>query len=137
MPSSRSGSISLLRADLLTESIQMVLIDNLLVALSDLADQEFQRRAWLASEGPEVSSFSELICQVFDDTGLSDALGADRRPIALSERSFSALRKLDWAVSKVDQGLSTELLLEDAQMEAVRRVAASAFESIKLDQSGA
>jgi hypothetical protein len=42
--------------------------------LQELSDKAFQLRVWLASSGPEVSSFTETVCQLFDDSGLDFAL---------------------------------------------------------------
>jgi hypothetical protein len=39
-----------------------------------LADEAYQRQLWLAAGGPEVSSFTECISRLWDDSGLSDAL---------------------------------------------------------------
>lgn len=53
---------------------EMIYQENLKVCLRELSDEGFPRRAWLASSGPELSSFAELVAQTFDDTGLGDAL---------------------------------------------------------------
>ena len=42
--------------------------------LQELADYDFQRRVWLASTGPAVSSFTEAVSGLFDDSGVGDAL---------------------------------------------------------------
>lgn len=105
----------------------MVNVKQLIEALRDLADAEYQRRAWLASEGPVVSSFDEQACQVFDDTGLSPALDTGRRPPELSEQAFAALKDLGLAVSRVEQGAPPERLLEDPRVAKVRELAARAL----------
>ena len=105
----------------------MVNVKQLIEALRDLSDVEYQRRAWLASQGPVVSSFDEQACQVFDDTGLSPALDTDRRPPELSEDAFSALKDLDLAVSRVEGNAPPERLLEDPRVVKVRELAARAL----------
>lgn len=105
----------------------MINIEQLIAALRDLSDADFQRRAWLASEGPVVSSFSEDVCQVFDDTGLSLALDAGRRPPELEEQAFTALQELDAAVRRVEQAAPPERLLQDPRVKEVREIAARAL----------
>jgi hypothetical protein len=105
----------------------MVNVKQLIVALQGLSDPEYQRRAWLASKGPVVSSFDEQVCQTFDDTGLSDALDAEKCPPELDEQAFSTLKELDSAVSRVDQSASPERLLKDPRVKEVREIAARAL----------
>lgn len=105
----------------------VVNVKQLIEALRKLSDAEYQRRAWLASAGPVVSSFDEQACQVFDDTGLSPAVDTGRRPPELSEQAFAALKDLDRAVSRVEQGAPPERLLEDPRVEQVRMIAARAL----------
>jgi len=105
----------------------MINMKQLIEALQELSDAEFQRRAWLASEGPVVSSFSEDVCQVFDDTGLSLALDAGRRPPELDEQAFTALQELDAAVRRVEQAAPPERLLQDPRVKEVREIAARAL----------
>ncbi len=105
----------------------MINLEQLIAALQYLSDAEFQRRAWLASEGPVVSSFSEDVSQVFDDTGLSLALNAGRCPPELEERVFTALKELGAAVRRVDQAAPPERLLQDPRVKEVRELAARAL----------
>jgi hypothetical protein len=109
----------------------MIDMNNLSRGLRELSDAEFQHRTWMASKGPEVSSFSELVSQVFDDTGLADALDAGRCPPELSEISFSVLKELDSAVSRVDQGATPEDLLDNPKVERVRELASQALDLIE------
>ena len=109
----------------------MIEIQNLMQCLTELSSREFQARAWLATDGPEVSSFEESVCQTLDDTGLSDAISAGRCPAELSAKSFEALLNLDAAVSRVPQGLPPAALLDNAAMEEVRTKASHALKLLK------
>jgi hypothetical protein len=95
-------------------------MDQLISALRELSDEVFQRKAWLASSGPTVSSFAEQVTQTFDDTGLSDSLDSGRRPAELSDEAFSALKELDRAVKQIDQSLPPRNLLKSPKMKEVR-----------------
>ena len=108
----------------------MINVEQLIEALQELSDAEFQRRAWLASEGPVSSSFSEQVCQTFDDTGLSAVLDARECPPELDQRTFSTLKDLDSAVSRVDQAAPPERLLEDPRVKEVREIAACALAQV-------
>ena len=110
----------------------MINIDQLIVSLQHLSDADFQRKAWLASEGPVVSSFSEDVCQVFDDTGLSIPLDNQTRPSELDEQTYALLQQLDSAVSRVDQSAPPEVLLRDPQVEKVRQIAARALARLRM-----
>lgn len=116
----------------------MIAIDRLAVVLHELSDEDFQRRAWLASAGPVVSSFEELVCQAFDDTGLAIALDRGTRPAELTEESYRLLTELDSAAQKIDPSLPPQEILQSTQMMKVRVLARRALESLEsTEQTGA
>ena len=109
----------------------MIAITRLVQALRDLSDEVFQRKTWLASSGPVVSSFSEQVSQTFDDTGLAEAVDTGKCPAELTEESFAALLKLDRAIRKVDQSRPPLELLTNAQVREVRVLARRALDMIE------
>lgn len=109
----------------------LINIEQLVAALQQLSDAEFQDRAWLASEGPAVSSFSEQVCQTFDDTGLADALDSATDSSELDERAILVLRELDAAISRLDHNAAPESLLTVPKMNEVRILAAQALSLLK------
>jgi hypothetical protein len=109
----------------------MIDVVKLMGCLRELADLEFQRCTWLAVEGPAVSSFSEMVSQTFDDSGLTDSIDADHCPRELDDEAFLALKILDGGVSKIDQALRPEAQLEDPRMEEVRRLARAALDLLE------
>ena len=38
--------------------------------IREIADAEYQQRVWINGEGPEVGSYVEAMCQLFDDHSL-------------------------------------------------------------------
>jgi hypothetical protein len=104
---------------------------NLKLCLTELSDIDFQRRAWLAASGPEVSSFSELVSQLFDDTGLTDALEDARIEEAVGLEAAAKLRALDNAVAKIDQSLPPGALINLPAMVQIRELARQALEAIQ------
>lgn len=105
-----------------------ILLENLIDSVRDLTDARLQRRLWLVRGGPEVSSFVEMWCQTFDDTGLSDAIDENRCPANLTQDAFEALKELDAAMKRVDYEQPPERVLHDPKMEEARQSAARALE---------
>lgn len=106
-------------------------VPNLMNCLRELADSEYQRRVWLGAGGNEMSSFTEAYCGAFDDTGLGDAIDADRCPPELDEDSYSALKRLGTAMSKIDDSGPPEALFRDPRMEKVRGLAQAALDLLE------
>jgi hypothetical protein len=110
----------------------MISIDKTKVieGLGELADYDFQRRTWLSPAGPEVSSFSELVSQLFDDTGLASVLERNTGSSIFGKSADAALRELNQAVGSVNQRLPPATLLEHPTMQAVRQKAARALAAL-------
>jgi hypothetical protein len=106
------------------------LVENLVAALRDWCDEALQRRTWLAADGPEISSFIELVCQTFDDTNLEACIEADLRPAELTDEAFAALKELSRAVMEVDAGRAPAELLADPQVAEIRALAGAALKRI-------
>ena len=99
--------------------------------LAELADKEFQQRTWFSESGPEVSSFSELVCQLFDDTGLSDMIDSPELEKQLGRVVAEGLRELDRKLDDVDSSTEPSRLIESPAMEEVRRLARELLESLE------
>ena len=100
-------------------------LSNVIECLRELSDIEFQRRVWVDGSGPDVSSFEELICQLFDDTGLDDAIESGAARDELGEEIATRLQDLDSAIARIDRSLSADLLVEHPAMEDVRQLAST------------
>lgn len=96
-----------------------------------LSDESFQCRVWLGQSPAEQSSFAELACQTFDDTGLGDAL---RNPAADSILGAAAatLRELHQAIDWVDGHLPTDELIRSPAMQNVRKLALRALQELEM-----
>jgi hypothetical protein len=70
-----------------------------LETLRELSDASLQERVWLRGEGGEVSSPTEVVNQLFDDSGLSDLLEGD---LVFSEEADFALRQLSEHVDTIN-----------------------------------
>lgn len=73
--------------------------DHILTALGDIADRDFQRRAWTGT-GPEVSSLVEVVCGLFDDALLHEFV--EKYNATLSQKVLSDVRDLDSKIKDLD-----------------------------------
>jgi hypothetical protein len=102
----------------------MVYKEIVLEKLKELSDIEIQRRLWCAISG-EVSSFTECVSQLFDDSGLSSAF--EKHQPVFGPIADETLRQLDRAISRIDQSLPPADLLERPQMRVIRGIASKAL----------
>jgi hypothetical protein len=99
-----------------------VIHETVLDALRELADQGEQTRLWSATTGPEVSSFDECVCRLFDDNGLTDEL---QRGIVYAPDVDQDLRLLGQLVKRIDSRRSPASILNDPALGQVRSSAGS------------
>ena len=96
--------------------------------LRDLSDLNLQRRAWLAGDDRTLPSPTELICQLFDDTGLDEELEAGQ---VFSPKCDAFLRNLSRKCWDIDVDRSPRLLLEDSNWHDVANTASVALLEIE------
>lgn len=102
----------------------MIYLGKIIEILRDLSDVGLQRREWVESQNSTVYFPSEMVSQLFDDTGLSDYLRIDRCPREISVELFQKFKELSQLTSKIDHLLPPEILLHSSEMEKVRKQAA-------------
>ena len=90
-------------------------------SLKELADKGYQERLWLASSGDEISSLTEAVCQLFDDSGLGDAL--DRNNRVYGDPVDHMLRQLDGILRQLPRNTHPSIVIDDPKMEMVRNLA--------------
>ena len=106
--------------------------------LRELSDEHLQRRVWLASSGPEVSSFEEAICGLFDDTGLGDAI--DGGQDVFGREADNLLWLIGRKAAQIDRRWSPEQVLASEQLQQIRELAAQAsvlVQAIQHDSNSA
>lgn len=99
-----------------------MIISTIISALEELADMDIQTQLWVNGGPDGMSSYTEAICGLFDDGGVSRAMksgGLLERPTLL--KHFIALDK---CVGKVRENQSPENIIADPRMIAVREIAA-------------
>lgn len=88
-----------------------------------MADLRFQEQVWTGLVPGQMSSFPELVCQTFDDTGLTDATEAGVVRAELGDEIAALLERLDSTVGTVDASLPVEMLVVSEPMCEVRELA--------------
>ena len=109
-----------------------VLVELVVSALRELADEELQRRRWTPGQGPEVGSIIEATSQLLDDSGLGDAL--DSGAEVLGGPADSALAELAAELLQIDGTRAPSLILADPRLEEVRTLAARALELVSAGE---
>jgi len=100
------------------------LVQPLIIArLKELSDYDFQNRVWLASTGPEISSFTEAVSGLFDDSGLGDAL--EKCTQVFSSDIDLLFRTLDKELHDINERRPPEAIITDPRMARVRTISAS------------
>jgi hypothetical protein len=101
-------------------------------SLQQLSSLEAQRLSWIEGVTGLLPSPEEIICQLYDDSGLGDLLDDGA---VFSPDCDAALRKLGQAVALVNTNQPTYLLLADPEWHAVVVMAREALREM-LDVMG-
>ncbi|MCX5742961.1 MAG: hypothetical protein NT062_10745 [Proteobacteria bacterium] len=104
------------------ESWQRMVVD----CLRDLSDAALQNRLWGDSE-PKQPSPTEIVNQLFDDSGLGDLL--DAGPVFSPEADL-ILKGLSLHIDSIDFDQSIEDLLADERWIGARQLAATALRAV-------
>lgn len=97
------------------------------LCLQQLSDTEYQERVWVRGEGPEVSSYTEVVCQLFDDTALGDLLSSRLDEPVLSEELDSILLALSKIFDEIDYKLDIQDILMHPEWNKVKRLSSKAL----------
>ncbi len=100
----------------------MINLPLLIENLEELSSKERQMKLWL-SDSNDFSSFTEAICGVFDDAGLSRALDKGYAEKNFSSNLLLKFRQLNHAVGQVPEDLAPLEIIEHLHMEKVRILA--------------
>lgn len=88
-------------------------------AIRDISDIEFQKRAWL-SNGNEVSSFSEIICTLYDDSFFDEFLEEnDLTSKNIDYDIILEMKLLKHMLDLYDSSNDESIILRDPQWHAI------------------
>lgn len=86
--------------------------------LRELADEETQTRLWQAAQGPEISSFTEAIETLWDDSGLASAMD---HGVVYSTRIDEQLRQLGSVLHRIDSAAPVKTILANPYLKEARQ----------------
>jgi len=95
----------------------------LLDGLKELASRDLQIQLWLESKDSQMSSFTEAICQVFDDSGLTRAVDANHLKKYFSKEICSSINDLDRRISRIPEFADPYEIIDHPEMNQIRLVA--------------
>jgi hypothetical protein len=97
----------------------------LLWSLEELASKSEQERLWDGpSDSKEISSFTEAVCGVFDDAGITRALEKGYLKSHFSSDLCQKVQELDALISHVPHyGVAPREVIEHPGMTKIRKVA--------------
>jgi len=110
--------------------MNQVNVSIVLDCLRELSDASYQKRIWNVSSGSEISSFSEAVCQLFNDSGLCVEL--DKGHAVFSSSLSHKLRLLRSKLSSVEEMRSPNEIIEDPKMQAIRELSEELLSQIKM-----
>jgi hypothetical protein len=90
-------------------------------ALFELSDVATQRRLWNSTGAPEVSSFTEAVEELLDDSGLGGEL--DRNRSGLSTTTVNSFAALRLQLRRIVTDRSADEVIDDPSMSDVRALA--------------
>ncbi len=103
--------------------------------LRELADERYQRDLWLASGGlDEVSSFTECVERLLDDSGLSYEL--DKGGVVYTTHIDERLRALRALLDQIDDSRTPEDILRDPRLHEARSHAYALLQNVSQFGSG-
>lgn len=85
---------------------------NLLNAIKDFSDIDFQRRAWLGKDPQYISSFSEVICVLYDDNNF-DRYIKYLESIRRDDDLKNLMSELDQIINEYEEAETDEFILTD------------------------
>jgi hypothetical protein len=97
---------------------------SLLDGLRELASLDLQIRLWLDGEDDQMSSFTEAICKVFDDSGLTRIVEANELKKYFPDEICSRINNLDRLINCVPEFAEPHEIVEHPEMNQIRLVAA-------------
>lgn len=78
-------------------------LDSLCDTIGSFADIEYQRRVWVRGEGPEIDSFVEAMCRLYDDLSFEEILEEATTGKRLGPNQLVALQNFKVALRTFDR----------------------------------
>jgi hypothetical protein len=105
----------------------------ILERLKELADKSFQERLWMASSGPEISSFVEAVNQLYGDSGLDTAF--DKNEAVFGKDIDDKLKVFGTALQTIPHKGPPMNIINNEKMIPIRKIAANIATLIEQQES--
>lgn len=119
----------------MSRALKPVLVEIVVSALRELADEDYQRRVWVKGSKTEVSSLNEATAALFNDSGLDEAFESDQ--LAFSHELDADLKRLRDMLRRslnVESDSGTEVVIVSPEWKVVRQLAGKLLEKISRHQ---
>lgn len=89
--------------------------------ISELSDLSLQRKLWLneSNDTGLVSSYVEVMCRLFDDSGIDDFIDVTASKIGMSNELISKLNRLRVLLKGYKEKDSDEEIINDPEWEKI------------------
>lgn len=101
--------------------------------LEELSDREEQIKLWWHGNEKNMSSFSEAICAVFDDAGISRAMENGYLCSNFSQQLCQKISALDHAVNLIPENENPQDIINHPRMDNVRLLASELLDLFKAE----
>ena len=112
----------------------MLNLDSLLESLKELSSKEDQKKLWLHGDKNNMSSFTEAICCIFDDAGLTRAMESDYLKNNFSRDLCQKVERLNCAIDLVSDDLTPSELIECPEMNRIRVLSQELLEMFEVER---
>lgn len=108
--------------------------------LQDFSSREFQKRVWIQGRGPEVSSYEELMCRLFDDLDVRNLAASNWSGFGLTVEQKARLTRFLGSLATFDAEIPQLpdpcFVFEKLDMSNVRIVAKETLDALRISRSG-
>lgn len=104
------------------ETMDEILLNNLRDCLADLADEQKLRDAWV-TVAFFFSDYDDLMCMIFDDTGLCDIIDSGTLEAEFGPRASALIGRLHRLTKELGYDLRGESLLEHPTFKEMQQTA--------------
>lgn len=100
-----------------------IIFNNIYEDILEISKREFQEELWLGKNPKKCSSFTEVMCRLFDDNSFEDFLNSSVYEIGFSPEIISELKILHAKLENYSELSSDAEIINDSKWEEVRKKA--------------
>lgn len=99
--------------------------------VTEISDRTFQERIWIKGEGPQVSSWTEVICRLFDDYDFDSFLDEYATQIGISSTLHKHLYQLRDKLNTYQQKETDAEIVVDPEWQQISQFAQDILGSLE------